>query len=108
MAIDADLIAVAGTVMQSGGFRADAIELPPKKVSRINAAGFTDITNDAEVFIFHNLTTSQTVFIRVNLDSDNTAAATGDSQSVRVDPGESLAFGLPVNVDATAYKLSVA
>lgn len=107
MAIVADLIAAVGTVRQSGA-RAEAIELPPVKVSRISAAGFVDIAADAEVFLFHNLSTSQTVFIRLNTDADATVAATGDDKSIRVDPGETFPFGLPANTDATGYRLSVA
>lgn len=107
MAIAADLIAAVGTVREGQG-RADAIELPPRKVSRISAAGFVDIVADAEVFLFHNLASSQTVYVRLNLDSDNTVAADADDKSIRVDPGETLPFGLPFNTDATSYKLSVA
>jgi hypothetical protein len=108
MAIVADLIGAKGTVRLGTDRQADAIELPPVSVARIAAAGFVDLTADAELFYFHNLATSQTVYIRVNLDSDNTAAASGDNQSLRVDPGETLPFGLPYNADATNYKLSVA
>lgn len=107
MAIVADLIATKGTVSLSGGFRADAVELPPVKVHRIAAAGFVDIVADGEVYLFHNLTTSQTVYIRLNLDSDATAAADGDDKSIRVEAGETFAFGLPANTDAAGYKLSV-
>jgi hypothetical protein len=108
VAIVADLIAAKGTVRLESGSRADALELPPVSVTRISAAGFTDLVADAEVYWFHNLSTSQTVFIRLNLDADNTAAATGDSQSIRVEAGETFPFGLPANADATGYKLSVA
>lgn len=108
MAIVADLIASKGTVRLVGGVRADALEMPPVKVDRIAAAGFTDITMDAEVFLFHNLSTSQTVYIRVNVDADNTAAADADTKSVRVEAGETFTFGLPVDTDASGYRLSVA
>lgn len=108
MAIVADLIGSKGAVRMAGGFRADAIELPPVKVDRIAVAGFTDLTADAEVYIFHNLGTSQTVYIRLNKDTDNTAAADSDNQSIRVEAGESFTFGLPTDTDATGYKLSVA
>lgn len=106
MAILADLIASKGSVREAGG-RADAIELPPEKVYRISAAGFTDIDVDAELFLFHNRAGSQAVFVRLNLDADNTAAATGDNKSIAVDVGETLAFGLPANTDSSGYKLSV-
>ena len=108
MAIDCELIASIGTVNESGGTRADAVQLPPRKVTRLAAAGSIDIASDAEVFIFRNLSTSQTVFIRLNADADATAATTGDDQSIRVEAGESFSFGLAANVDAAGYKLMVA
>lgn len=108
MAIDADLIAVKGTVRLAEGVRVAAYDMPPVNVSRVTVAGFVDLTMDAEVFLFHNLSTSQTVYIRLNLDSDNTAAASGDSKSVRVEAGETFPFGLNIDTDATGYKLSVA
>lgn len=108
MAIAADLIGSKGTVRLAEGVRADAIQLPPVSVARIIAAGFVDLIADSEIFLFHNLAASQTVYIRLNKDSDNTAAADADGQSIRVDPGETFTFGLPVDTDATGYKLSVA
>lgn len=106
MAIVADLIAVDDMVRLPGS-KADALQFPPKKVDHISAAGFVDIAADAEVFVFHNLASSQTVSIRLNTDADGTAASPSDNKSVRVDVGESVTFGLPKDTDATGYKLSV-
>lgn len=108
MAIDCELIMTTGTVRESGATRADAVELPPRKVTRLAAAGAIDIATDAEVFIFNNLLTSQTVFIRLNVDGDATAAATGDDKSIRVEAGSSFTFGLTSGVDASGYQLLVA
>lgn len=107
MAIDADFIAFRRTVQLPEGQGAPVPVLPARMVTRVSATGFIDITGDAEVFSFNNLSTSQTVYLRLNLDSDNTAAASGDNQSIRVEAGKSFDFGLPVETDATAYKLSV-
>lgn len=107
MAIVADLIAANGTVREAGQ-RANAIELPPNRVQRIAAAGAYDLTTDSEIYLFHNLSTSQVVYIRLNLDSDNTAAADGDDKSIRVDIGETFAFGMPAGVNSASYKLMVA
>lgn len=108
MAIVAELVACQGTVRETGGLRADALIFPPKKVTRIAAAGFVDITQDAELFMFRNLSTSQVVYIRLNADADNTAAADADDKSVRVEVGETLTFGIAFETDATGFKLSVA
>jgi hypothetical protein len=108
MAIDAELVAIKRTVQLPEGLSAPIPVLPPISVTRIVAAGSIDITADAEVLQFNNLSTSQTVFIRLNLDGDGTAAATGDSQSIRVEAGRMYEFGLRADLDATAYKLVVA
>lgn len=108
MAIDAQLIGSKGTIRQAEGLRAEGLTLPPVVTVSIVAAGFTDLTADAEVYWFHNFSTSQRVYIRLNLDSDNTAASSADNKSVGVDPGETLPFGLVIDTDATGYKLSVA
>jgi hypothetical protein len=95
MAIDCELIACEGKDML----------LPPLFVKRLAAAGSIDIDQDGEYFIFNNLSTSQTVFIRLNLDTDNTAAATGDATSLRVEAGQQATF--LIDGDARTYKLDV-
>jgi hypothetical protein len=107
MAIVAQLIGTKGTVQMQSGVRADAVQLPPSSVQDVAAAGFVDLTVDAELYLFHNLSTSQLVHIRLNKDTDSTAASAGDGQSIKVDAGETFAFGLAADLDASAYKLSV-
>lgn len=107
MAIDAELVALKRTVELPGPSVAPVPVLPAVRVTRITATGAVDIVDDAEVFQFRNLSTSQTVFIRLNLDSDATVAATGDNQSIRVEAGKDYEFGLRKDLDSTAYKLMV-
>jgi hypothetical protein len=98
MAIDADVI------LSNGG----EVRMPPVKVFRVAGAGFVDFDVDAETVVINNLTSSQTIFARLNLDADNTAAASNDNKSVRIEAGRAFTFYAPAGADLSGYKLSIA
>jgi len=107
MAIAADIIVSSG-VAQSGKGPTPIMELPPQKVHRVNGAGTVDLTLIAgNIYQSRMGKASDSVWVRVQADSDSTQAASGDDKSFRLDAGDIFSFGIKLEDDASQYEIDI-
>lgn len=101
MSIHADIIVNNGR---------NAQRLPPLKRYALNAVAspqtvIFDI--DAEKVTIKNYSDSQTIYVRLNLQSDNTAPSSSDSKSIGLEAGEAYTGDVPDGSDLSSYKLLI-
>lgn len=104
MAINLEIIESESSGREPG-HRNNDIQLPANAVTNVSAAGATALTDGTRRVLLRNRNGGDSVYARVQLASESTQAAAGNSFLIAA--GESVGFTLPKSVTASDYEVDV-
>lgn len=104
MAINLEIIESVGSGREPGQRNVD-IELPANAITNVSAAGATALSDGTRRVLLRNRAGGDSVYARVQLASESTQAAAGNSFLIAA--GESLGFTLPKSANGSDYEVDV-
>ena len=104
MAINLEIIESIGSGREPKERNSD-MELPANAITNVSAAGVTALTAGTRRVLLRNRTGGDSVYARVQLASESTQAAAGNS--ILLSAGQSFPFTLPAQGGADTFEVDV-